>query len=105
MPAEGKTSTLDFPFCSSYDACMAKPKRRFVCSSCGSVTTRWQGQCVDCGEWNTLSEEAPQTVFSAKHDLSSGGRAILFEPLDKADDKLVRRSTGIAVFARVSLGA
>lgn len=79
---------------------MAKPKRRFVCSSCGSVTTRWQGQCVDCGEWNTLSEEAPQTVFSAKHDLSSGGRAILFEPLDKADDRLVRRSTGIAEFDR-----
>ena len=79
---------------------MAKPKRRFVCSSCGSVTNRWQGQCADCGEWNTLAEEAPQTVFSAKHDLSSGGRAILFEPLDKADDKLVRRSTGIAEFDR-----
>ncbi|WJS97977.1 DNA repair protein RadA [Novosphingobium humi] len=79
---------------------MAKPKRRFVCSSCGSVTTRWQGQCADCGEWNTLGEEAPQTVFSAKHDLSSGGRAILFEPLDKADDRLVRRSTGIAEFDR-----
>ncbi|MBB3954675.1 DNA repair protein RadA [Novosphingobium sediminicola] len=79
---------------------MAKPKRRFTCTSCGSVTNRWQGQCADCGEWNTLAEEAPQTVFSAKHDLSSGGRAILFEPLDKADDKLVRRSTGIAEFDR-----
>jgi len=79
---------------------MAKPKRRFTCSSCGSVTNRWQGQCADCGEWNTLGEEAPQTVFSAKHDLSSGGRAILFEPLDKADDRLVRRSTGIAEFDR-----
>ncbi|WP_206240305.1 DNA repair protein RadA [Novosphingobium terrae] len=79
---------------------MAKPKRRFVCSSCGSVTNRWQGQCVDCGEWNTLTEEAPATVFSAKHDLSSGGRAISFEPLDMPGKALVRRSTGIDEFDR-----
>jgi predicted ATP-dependent serine protease len=42
---------------------MAKPKRRYVCQACGSVTHRWQGQCADCSEWNTLAEEAPETVF------------------------------------------
>jgi DNA repair protein RadA/Sms len=55
---------------------MAKPKRRYVCSACGSVGHRWQGQCADCGEWNTLSEDAPETVFSAKHHLSRGGQSI-----------------------------
>jgi DNA repair protein RadA/Sms len=79
---------------------MAKPKRRYVCSACGSVTNRWQGQCADCSEWNTLSEEAPETVFSAKHHLSSGGRAFAFEPLDAPGEKLVRRSTGLAEFDR-----
>jgi DNA repair protein RadA/Sms len=79
---------------------MAKPKRRYVCSACGSLTSRWQGQCADCGEWNTLSEDAPQTVFSAKHDLSSGGRAISFELLDGAGQVLQRRSTGLAEFDR-----
>ncbi|NBC36272.1 DNA repair protein RadA [Novosphingobium sp. FSY-8] len=79
---------------------MAKPKRRYVCTACGGVTTRWQGQCVDCGEWNTLEEEAPQTVFSMKHDLSAGGRAIRFEPLDAPGEALQRRSTGIAEFDR-----
>jgi DNA repair protein RadA/Sms len=79
---------------------MAKPKRRYVCSACGSVTHRWQGQCADCAEWNTLSEEAPETVFSAKHHLSSGGRAFAFEPLDAPSEKLVRRSTGLAEFDR-----
>ena len=79
---------------------MAKPKRRYACSACGSVTTRWQGQCADCGEWNTLSEEAPQTVFSARHDLSSGGRAITFEPLDAPGAMPQRRSTGLAEFDR-----
>jgi DNA repair protein RadA/Sms len=79
---------------------MAKPKRRFVCQACGSVATRWQGQCVDCSEWNTLAEEALETTFSSKHDLSSGGRRIAFEPLDAPGERLERRSTGIAEFDR-----
>lgn len=79
---------------------MAKPKRRYVCQACGSVSSRWQGQCADCGEWNTLSEEAPQTIFSAKHDLSSGGRPIIFEPLDAPAERLRRRQSGLAEFDR-----
>ncbi len=35
---------------------MAKAKTAFVCSECGSSYSKWQGQCVDCGAWNTLSE-------------------------------------------------
>jgi DNA repair protein RadA/Sms len=79
---------------------MAKPKRRYACSACGSVSYRWQGQCADCGEWNTLSEEAPATVFSLKHDLSAGGRAIAFEALDAPGEPLKRRSTGLPEFDR-----
>ena len=79
---------------------MAKPKRRYICQNCGSVTHRWQGQCADCGEWNTLAEEAPATVFSARHDLSSGGRPITFEALDAPGELLKRRSTGLAEFDR-----
>ena len=79
---------------------MAKPKRRYVCQNCGSVTTRWQGQCPDCSEWNTLVEDAPATVFSMKHDLSSGGRAVQFVDLDKPGEMPVRQGTGLAEFDR-----
>ena len=79
---------------------MAKPKRRFVCAECGSVSHRWQGQCGDCGEWNTLAEDAPETAFAAKHHLASGGRAITFEDLDAPGEELVRRTTGLAEFDR-----
>ena len=79
---------------------MAKTKRRYVCAACGSVSFRWQGQCADCSEWNTLSEEAPETVFSARHDLSGGGRKIAFEPLDAPGQRLARRSTGLVEFDR-----
>jgi DNA repair protein RadA/Sms len=35
---------------------MAKPKTAYVCSDCGASFNKWQGQCGDCGAWNTLSE-------------------------------------------------
>ena len=79
---------------------MAKTKKRYICQACGSLSHRWQGQCADCAEWNTLVEDAPATVFSQKHDLSSGGRAISFVPLDAPSQPLVRRSTGLAEFDR-----
>ena len=79
---------------------MAKPKRKYACQACGAVTHRWQGQCGDCGEWNTLVEDIPATVFSQKHDLSSGGRAVQFSGLDQPGEIPVRRSTGLAEFDR-----
>ena len=77
---------------------MAKPKKRYVCQACGSVSHRWQGQCADCAEWNTLVEDAPATVFSMKPDLSSGGRAVEFVELDKPGPLPVRQPTRIDVF-------
>tara|TARA_R110002110_G_scaffold415860_1_gene658711 strand:- start:29254 stop:30636 length:1383 start_codon:yes stop_codon:yes gene_type:complete len=35
---------------------MAKQKTAYVCNDCGSDYAKWQGQCSDCGAWNTLSE-------------------------------------------------
>jgi DNA repair protein RadA/Sms len=35
---------------------MAKAKVAFVCTDCGSEHSQWQGQCVSCKEWNTLSQ-------------------------------------------------
>ena len=45
---------------------MAKPKKVYVCQACGSSSHRWQGQCADCAEWNTLVERATVTnIFTA----------------------------------------
>ena len=35
---------------------MAKQKTAYVCNDCGSDYAKWQGQCSDCGAWNTLTE-------------------------------------------------
>ncbi|MDO6412768.1 DNA repair protein RadA [Sphingomonas sp. BIUV-7] len=82
---------------------MAKPHRRYVCQACGSATSRWQGQCVDCGEWNSLVEESGGgvvTPFAAKHDLRSGGRAILMSGLDADVALPPRLSLGMAELDR-----
>jgi DNA repair protein RadA/Sms len=79
---------------------MSKVKKRFVCQSCGSVASRWQGQCDDCNEWNTLIEDVPQTVFSAKHSLQSGGRAMTLVALDAEVALPERMHSGIAELDR-----
>ncbi|HEX8444358.1 MAG TPA: DNA repair protein RadA [Allosphingosinicella sp.] len=81
---------------------MAKPRKRYVCQACGSVSSRWQGQCADCSEWNSLVEEtgAAVTAFSARHDLRSGGRAVALVGLDAQIELPPRASTGIAEFDR-----
>lgn len=32
-------------------------KSAFFCRNCGAEHPKWQGQCRDCGEWNSLIEE------------------------------------------------
>ena len=81
---------------------MAKLKTRYVCTACGSAQSRWQGQCPDCAEWNSIQQEAAalSTVFAQKHDLSSGGRAIELVGLDVAVALPPRLASGIAEFDR-----
>ncbi|HKR77822.1 MAG TPA: DNA repair protein RadA, partial [Rhodanobacter sp.] len=35
---------------------MAKAKTAYVCTDCGAEHPKWQGSCLECGAWNTLSE-------------------------------------------------
>jgi DNA repair protein RadA/Sms len=40
---------------------MAKEKNYYYCSSCGYKSTKWQGKCPECGEWNSFSDEIKQS--------------------------------------------
>ena len=81
---------------------MAKAKSRFVCQACGSVSSRWQGQCPDCAEWNTLVQEAAEVtnIFAAKHNLQGGGRRIDLVGLDAPAALPERIVSGVAEFDR-----
>ncbi len=81
---------------------MARAATRYVCQSCGAVSSRWQGQCGDCSSWNTIQAEAAPaaTPFAAKHSLAGGGRKFAMASL--ADDVELpdRLSTGIGELDR-----
>ncbi|PZO91182.1 MAG: DNA repair protein RadA [Sphingomonas sanxanigenens] len=81
---------------------MAKPQKRYVCQACGSVSSKWAGQCADCGEWNTLVEDAGAVVtpFQAHHNLQSGGRPFELVGLDSEIALPDRMATGIAELDR-----
>ena len=34
-----------------------KSKKLFLCQRCGCQKSKWQGQCPECGSWNTFQEE------------------------------------------------
>lgn len=49
---------------------MAKVRRIFACSSCGSVHSKWTGKCPDCGTWDSL-EESVHDPAAERDPLSS----------------------------------
>ena len=86
---------------------MARLKPQFVCQNCGAVSTRWQGRCDDCGEWNTLVEEAGATGGVAAGPAARSlkkGRVIALTTLAGSSVEAPRVQSGIAEFDRVTGG-
>ncbi|MBU2039926.1 DNA repair protein RadA [Thalassolituus sp. ST750PaO-4] len=54
---------------------MAKKKTAYVCNDCGSEHAKWQGQCTDCGAWNTLQEFVVSSSKTPSRDASYAGYA------------------------------
>jgi DNA repair protein RadA/Sms len=85
---------------------MAKSARStFVCQNCGATSARWQGKCPDCGEWNTLAEEA-DVAAAPGSGLAKGSkvRPVALEGLRGASDEAPRMPTGLAELDRVTGG-
>ncbi|MEL6299508.1 MAG: DNA repair protein RadA [Pseudomonadota bacterium] len=85
---------------------MAKaPKTKFVCENCGAHTTKWVGKCPECGEWNTLVEQANAAAAPGSGlNANSKGRVVALESLDGATDDAPRLPTGNTELDRVTGG-
>ena len=85
---------------------MAKRKTAYVCNDCGSDHSKWQGQCSDCGAWNTLTEITLSAAKPSK-DVRFGGYAGnsdagQVQTLSEINlDHLPRVGSGAAEFDRV----
>ena len=84
---------------------MAKPKKKYICNSCGSVLSKWAGCCPECGEWNTIEEAAAEHVFDqGLADSGSGYSGALAQARLMTEvtlDSFPRISTGMAELDRV----
>ncbi|RUT28542.1 DNA repair protein RadA [Arsenicitalea aurantiaca] len=84
---------------------MAKSRSSFVCQACGAVSTRWQGRCDSCGEWNTLVEELVESgVGAGPRSAIAGGRPVDLVPLKGEIESAARIETGLRELDRVTGG-
>src|SRR5204863_6942874 len=88
---------------------MARPVNRFVCQSCGAVTSKWSGRCESCGEWNTITQEAGPAPGPAGGLARGGpgrqkGRTLEFAGLVGTTPQPPRYKSGILEFDRVCGG-
>lgn len=77
---------------------MAKARSQFVCQQCGATYPKWTGKCENCGEWNSLVEQAAQMVGSSVIAKSaSHGRLLAVQSMKGIDitETTKRLSTGI----------
>lgn len=76
-----------------------KEKTVWFCSACGNETSRWQGQCPACGQWNTLTEAPAAQKATVK---SRPVRQAAPKKLSQLSDNTeIRFSTGIRELDRV----
>lgn len=79
---------------------MARARTIFVCQQCGARSPKWTGKCEQCGQWNSLVEQAPAPVGKSAVARSAGqGRLLQPRPITAAasqDEPAVRLATGIA---------
>ncbi len=86
---------------------MAKTKTAYVCNECGAEHTQWQGQCVACNAWNSLTRislggaKAPSSPQQFKREGYAGAVGSVQTLGDINLEEQPRFSTTIGEFDRV----
>ena len=80
-------------------------KSIFICQNCGAVHKKWSGQCSDCSEWNTITEEKEEggLITQNFNILKSfeNSNDLIFEKLDDIILETPRFDTKISELNRV----
>lgn len=75
-----------------------KIKTAFVCTNCGAMYPRWQGQCSQCQEWNSLTEER---IITRKSTAVKRDEARPIRLADIDDNRMLGIKSGITELDRV----
>src|SRR5512143_3492883 len=77
-----------------------KPKTVYSCTECGGQSPKWQGQCPQCGTWNTLVESVAAPAPTRFRSVT--GKAAPVRPLASVEAAATPRfPTGLSEFDRV----
>ena len=80
---------------------MAKSKI-YTCSACAATFSKWSGRCENCGEWNTIAEEAPLSAGPASKSLGAKrGSALQLTDLATQEVPPPRTMSGLGELDRV----
>ncbi len=83
---------------------MAKGKNVYSCTECGAQSPKWQGQCPDCGAWNSMVETlaVPEERKGRLGGYAgSAGSVEVQNLLEVSPEEVNRLSTGSSEFDRV----
>lgn len=78
---------------------MAKARSNFVCQNCGASYPKWVGKCENCGEWNSLVEQAAAPTGNSALARSVGrGKVLQAQSMRSisSEKSVARLSTGIS---------
>src|SRR5690606_4429289 len=65
---------------------MARPRRAYLCRSCGALQSRWMGKCPDCGAWDALEEQAIEREPAAARADAQRGIVQAWSALQERDE-------------------
>ena len=77
---------------------MVKSKSQFICQHCGASYSKWTGKCDNCGQWNSLVEQAVSSGKSVVSRGASSGTVLTPQTMQSIslEDTITRLSTGFA---------
>jgi len=87
-----------------YNVIMTKIKTKiaYFCRECGNEFPKWQGQCTECGQWNTLTEAPVVKKNLVNRSSGYAGEAAVITPLSSVSSEEEHRlATGLAEFDHV----
>ena len=79
---------------------MAKAKTVYTCTECGGAAPKWQGQCPQCGAWNTLVESVAAPA-AMRFESVAGARSVITSLGSVKPQQDERIPTGLEEFDRV----
>ena len=77
-------------------------KVKYICDHCGSIASKWVGQCAQCGEWNSFTEMIAQDRRSLRDSKTRSAKRTKSSMLgDVSLDTVARSASGLFELDRV----